>query len=343
MLQVVEYADVYEKKSSYVFVDVRSPSEFSNATIPGAVNIPLFSDSEKSEIGIMYKQSGKSAAIELGLGFIGIKLPHIYNEFLSIMEEKKKILIFCARGGMRSGTIANLLKSFGMPVFKLKGGYKSYRSFIVESLPKSIEKSEFVVLYGKTGTGKTYILQELSNMGCNILDLEACANHRGSLLGGIGLGNTHSQKYFESLVFDSLERASESKLNIIFTEGESKRIGNIIMSNSLYDAVLNGRKILINSPLDKRVQNIEKEYLQGEYNEEEIMNAVCSLEKYIGKSRTEGYIEQIKRRNFKELIESLIVTYYDSAYVTRTKEFEKEFTNLDERATAKEIFKYILN
>ena len=239
---------------------------------------------------------------------------------------------------MRSSTVTSLFKEFSLPVIKLENGYKGYRQYLNENLPKMIKEKELIALYGKTGSGKTNILQEIKQKGYDVLDLEKCANHRGSLLGGIGLGGDATQKNFEAYVMDSILK---SKSDVIFTEGESKRIGSVVMPNYLFEEVFNARKFFIEIDMDKRVEIIRKEYLKESYDENEIFAALEKLGRYIGEKRKNEYIEELKNKEFDKVIKDLMENYYDNAYKTKSHTFEKTFHNADEEKCAEDIIKYV--
>ena len=342
MITNIEYESILKHKENYILIDTRCPREFAEATIPGAINIPLFEDYQHEAIGISYKNEGKEASVRLGIGYISQRLPEIYERFAEIMQDRKKLALFCARGGMRSSSIGSLLQSLGMPVVKIDKGYKGYRQYLNHALPELVGKFTFIPLYGRTGSGKTYILDEIAKLGYPVLDLEKCANHRGSLLGGIGLGACNSQKMFESLVFDSLCGADKP---YVFTEGESKRIGKIIMPDYLYNAVTggattNGEKLLINTDIPKRVENIRREYIHEDTQTEEIVSAIMSMQTYLGAERAQGYANLVREGKYDEVIETLMVKYYDRAYSTKNKEFVCQFDNKDEAQTAKTLIAY---
>ena len=337
MITGIEYESILKNKENYILIDTRCPREYAEATIPGAVNIPLFEDHQHEAIGICYKNVGKEESVRLGIGYISERLPWIYEQIMQIRQDRKKLALFCARGGMRSSSIGSLLQSLGVPVVKIDKGYKGYRQFLNNALPEIVEEFTFIPIYGRTGSGKTYILDEIAKLGYPVLDLEKCANHRGSLLGGIGLGACNSQKMFESLVFDSLCNVYKP---YVFTEGESKRIGKIIMPEYLYDAVIGGEKILINTNTAKRVENIRREYITEDTQTDEIVAAIMSMEPYLGAQRAEEYSAMVREGRYDEVIETLMVKYYDSAYSTKNKEFICEFENEDEAETAEALIAF---
>ena len=239
---------------------------------------------------------------------------------------------------MRSSSIVSFFKEFSMPIVKLKEGYKGYRRFLNRRLPELVKEKKFIALYGKTGSGKTDILKNISKRGFDVLDLEACANHRGSLLGGIGLGERVTQKNFEAEVLELLLFSSSET---VFVEGESKRIGNIVMPGYLYEKLLNARKFLIETKLAKRLEIIKREYIKEDYSESEIIASIEKLGKYIGEKKVIKYIEDISNKEFDSVIRDLIENYYDKAYKTKSHTFERTFYNEDEDRCAEEILKYI--
>ena len=195
----------YEKiKGEYILIDVRTPGEYRESTIPGAINIALFTDEEREEIGRVYKTESIEKAKKIGIYAGSKNLPKIYEEIIKLNKEHKDLIFFCAKGGFRSTVLVSLLAPLGFHVKKLDGGYKEYRKYIIADLDRLIENIEAVVLYGNTGTGKTKILKDLKEMGMDVLDLEGYANHRGSILGSVGLGEQYSQKKFESLLYEDL-------------------------------------------------------------------------------------------------------------------------------------------
>lgn len=321
MNKIIEYASLKNSigKSSYILVDVRSPGEFQKATIPGAINIPLFNNEEREEIGTIYVNESVDKAKKLGVKVASSKLPFIYEKIQSLNKEYKKIVFFCERGGMRSSCLVSFLLSMGINAYKIKGGYKGYRGFINENLPEIIGNVKFIVIHGNTGVGKTKILKLLSEKGIDVLDLEGCANNRGSLFGDIGLGKENSQKMFESLVFHSLEKR---KGNIVFIEAESKRIGHILLPEFLYKSMINGEHINITASISSRVCNIMEDYVKD--NDKELIEHIVKLGKYISAKNIELFSEEIVKGNYEKVIEDLMIKYYDPMY--QNKEYNYSFT-----------------
>ncbi len=328
------------KEKKPLFIDVRSPSEYKEAHIPGAVNIPIFSDEERQVIGMLYKQKGKREAIREAIEIVGPKVGKIYDDFERNMERRRETVVYCARGGMRSSSIVSFFKGFSMPLIKLEGGYKGYRRFLNENLPALLRKKQFIALYGRTGSGKTDILKKIEEKGFDVLDLEGCANHRGSLLGGIGLGECATQKNFEACI---LENIIYSKSDVIFTEGESKRIGSVVMPEYIFEKVINARKLLIETDIDKRIEIIKSGYIKEDFSREEIVTALRKLGKYIGEKKVEEHVENLDSGKTYLVIRELIEDYYDKVYKTKSHLFERVFYNKNEEDCGREIIDYIFS
>src|SRR3990167_729650 len=192
MVQKISVAQALEKENA-ILLDARTPKEYAEDHLMGAISVPLLSDQERHEIGIIYKQYSREKAIERGMELFPAKIPSIYN---AVKDHcRKTIIVYCARGGMRSGIIASLLESIGFKVLQIEGGYKSFRHYIVDQLYNFQLKPKIICLSGLTCSGKTKLLKQLSNA----LDLEELAQHRGSLYGGVGL-KPHRQKRFENML-----------------------------------------------------------------------------------------------------------------------------------------------
>jgi tRNA 2-selenouridine synthase len=335
MIKSVKYSEIDNKQvDNCILIDVRSPGEFKEATIPGAVNIPLYSDEDRKVIGTVYTQESVEKAKKLGVEAASKHLPIIYEEISELEKKFDTLILFCARGGMRSSSLVSLFTPLGINAYKLIGGYKGYRAYVNEELPKLIIDVKFVVIHGNTGVGKTSILKVLKDMGKDVLDLEECANHRGSLLGSVGLGLPNSQKQFESLVFESLKAR---KSDLVFVEGESKRIGRVIIPEFLFQTMEAGKHIMVEADIDLRVKNILDEYVGK--NNDEIIDALNLLRKHINSKKIDEYIEMIKSDNFEEVIRSLMIKYYDPMYENKQYDFAGVIQNNNIIKTSEEIIK----
>lgn len=313
MFGMIDYEEIHRNENEYILIDVRSESEFAQETITGAINIPILTDKEREIVGTTYVRESTDIAKKQGIEFAAARLPEIFSKLQKIIRENhgKKLVIFCARGGMRSGSVWGLLNGIGITTYKLRGGYKYYRSFVVKKLEKYSKEVKFIVLYGNTGIGKTEMLYKLKSVGYDVLDLEGAANHRGSVLGGVGLGDMYSQKKFETLMYDQLKNR---KNNLIFTEGESRRIYKVIIPDEIWNVLQSGEKIYITADIEARANRLVKEYTSFENVEEEIINALDGIKKYASPENLERYKELVKEGDFKTVAIEMMQKYYDPKY-----------------------------
>lgn len=288
-------------------VDVRSPSEYAEATIPGSLNIPLFDDAERAEIGTLYKQKSIAAANERGIEIVSAKLPAFIKAFAAIAGPK---VVFCWRGGMRSKTAATLTDLVGMRMSRLSGGYRAYRQWVVAQLDERPITPKTFVLHGHTGTGKTEMLRRLAAKNYPVIDLEAMADHRGSVFGEIGLKG-HNQKTFDGLLLDGLMRVSDSPF--LLMEAESKRIGKVVMPEKMIRAKEAGHQIWIELPIEVRVANIMADY-KPEQHADHCMEAFRRIKMRIHTPIANEIEQCLKSGQFERAIELLLVHYYDERY-----------------------------
>lgn len=338
MFKVIKYEDLDsgKVKGNYILIDVRSPKEYSAETIPGAINIPIFDDDERELVGTTYVQKDPELAKKIGLEAAAAKLPAIYEKIAELDKQYDKLILFCARGGFRSSSLVSLFMTIGVNIFKLDKGYKGYRAFINENLPKVIEGVKFVILYGNTGTGKTDILIDLKEKGKDVLDLEGCANHRGSTLGAVGLGKQNSQKMFESLIYDSLR---SRKTNMVFVEGESRKIGKVIIPDYIYSTMDEGINLCITTDINIRVENVLRDYVHG--TDEELKSSLNFLRSQLGHVKIDQYIRMIDEKQYRQVIKELMIEYYDPHYEYKNRQYVETFENIESSQTAKELIHWI--
>jgi tRNA 2-selenouridine synthase len=337
MLFPVEYDKIDPEK--YFFIDVRSPSEYRKETIPGAINIPVFTDQEKQKIGRIYKIDPRNAAKKLGVSIVSKKLPNLYDQLLEIkFSTQKNVILFCDKGGMRSTALALLMHSIGVNINYLKGGYKSYRKFIRKNLPKVNDEITYIVLHGKTGSGKTILLKKLAELGLDVMDLESAANHRGSLLGGVGLGECNSTKQFESNIYHHLIKRQS---DYIFIEAESKKIGRVYVPEYIHSQMKSGYHIYIDTPLEIRSKLLVDEYITHEDSVNELINGVKYMKKHMANDNAKQIIENLENGAYEEVAKELMINYYDPMYLHRSKKYEylDSFVVKDFDETAKAIKK----
>ncbi len=292
-----------------VYVDVRSEGEYAEDHIPGAVNLPVFNNEERAEIGTVYRQVSKAAARRLGLSVLAPKLPTLIDQ-IALLAEGSQVVLYCWRGGMRSQAIWEVCKMMRIPALYLNGGYKGYRSWVNEYWQQPFSFS-VVVLHGLTGVGKTQIIKKLQSLGLQALDLEGLANNRGSVFGSIGLYKQPSQKSFESQLCLSLRGCNIEKPVIV--ECESKRIGRLLLPDNFFRAMGIGCHILLYDNVENRISKILADY-QPERWQEDILVAIRRLEKWLGKKNVKNLTDDILKGAYEEVVKKLLLDYYDPMY-----------------------------
>lgn len=301
--------ETVQGRSEYCLIDLRTREEHNQYTIPGSYSLPILNYDERRDIGILYKKGQIQEAKILGLEYVGQRLAQLYIDTSSLLANYKKLVLFCSRGGFRSSTIFALFDSLGLPVMKLDGGYKKYRQFINTELPKLIESSTFIVLAGGTGVGKTEILAELKEAGEPVLDLEGLARHKGSFFGHLGEKAQPSQKMFDSKIYDLLWKNQGRR---IFVEGESYRMGRLILPKELSLAFKKSQAVRILAQLENRIDRIERDYAGAPI--EDLLKATSRLERYLGQRKVQDLKKKIQARDFQPVIKELITNYYDKTY-----------------------------
>lgn len=315
-------ADYIKNKHTYIPIDVRTPNEFLESRIPHAVNVPLFSDKERAEIGTIYKQEGKKLAKWRAMEVVSPKLPTILGEIKKWEQSGKQPLVYCWRGGLRSQSVAIFAELSGLSIQRLEGGYRAYREYVVEQIPKLLPEKA-VVIDGMTGTGKTLILHKLKERGYPVLDLERYANHKGSVFGALSGEPPHNQKMFDALLFDDLLEMAGSHYFIM--EGESKRIGHAVQPPELYEKKMKGIHIRVHGSIEKRVERIFKEYVASQGDLSSFKERVKEALKWIMKrlhpiAIREEIMNALEKENFQEMIYLLITYYYDPRYENKINE-----------------------
>ena len=312
-----------------VIIDIRSPIEFADGAIPGAINIPLFTDEERQVIGTIYKHEGQAAAKWQAMEFVSPKIPVLLNTIKSYQTDGE-LVIHCWRGGMRSKAVVTFLEFAGIYAWRLVGGYKAYRHHILEQIPTMIPEKT-VVLHGMTGVGKTEVLKILKKKGYPVLDLEEMAGHRGSIFGTIGLGEGHNQKTFDSLLFKGLNEIYGS--NYFLVEAESKRIGKAVQPEKLMDVKFKGLNFYIHSPIEQRVKLLVSEYvlpyIQEPWYDEKISLGIEKVLKRVKDTEIrKRLIETLQEKNYRDMILILLEHYYDPRYDHARQDYLGEFVDI---------------
>ncbi|MEO8085439.1 MAG: tRNA 2-selenouridine(34) synthase MnmH [Bacteroidota bacterium] len=292
-------------EENLLLLDVRSEKEFAQAHIPGAVNIPLLNNDHRKQVGITYKSNGRDAAVLKGFDLVGKNFSDFIREVKKLTEEKH-VMLYCWRGGMRSSIMSWVLGMGGFKTFLLKGGYKAYRNEVFQILQ---EPKKVIVLGGKTGSGKTEILDELRKKGEQVICLETLASHRGSAFGALGMPPQPRNEMFQNML--ALEWMNVDKDKILFLENESLTIGPVLLPQKIYDAIRNSPVVELLMSTEQRIKRIVDEY--GRFPVEDLVENTKKLSKRLGGFRTTQAIEALLEGNQTKWVEEMLA-YYDKAY-----------------------------
>ena len=293
-------------------IDVRSPAEFALDHIPGAVNYPVLSNEERIQIGTLYKQVSPFAAKKLGAALVSRNIAnHLENHLLDLPREWRP-LIYCWRGGERSGAFTHILNRIGWKAKQLEGGYQGFRRTVIDGLEEAAKQYTFLVVCGMTGSGKTRILQEAQKLGAQVLDLEALAIHRGSVLGNEPNIEQPSQKGFETKLWNAFRTLDPSKT--VLVESESKKVGGVHIPDALMEKIRNGACIELRSSTQTRVSWLIREYHHFLSDTNNFKSKLALLTAHYGKVQIAKWNEAIDAGHFPELVEELLVKHYDPSY-----------------------------
>jgi len=302
-LQVKEFL---AKSAQLPIVDVRTPSEFAVGHVPNAINIPLFSDAERAQVGTIYKTIGKSEAILLGLELVGPKLASFVQQVTPIAINNQ-VLVHCWRGGMRSTSMAWLFNLAGIESFTLEGGYKAYRRHIRSCFEQPYN---IVVLSGYTGSGKTGILHRLSELGEQVVDLEAIAHHKGSAFGALGQAPQPSNEQFENNLYEYWKRIAPSKR--VWLEDESRSIGHVFLPDFIFDKIRTAPVVFIDVDKKVRIERLVSEYAVFEHAA--LIEAITRISKRMGGVNTKLCMEALERNDY-HTVANITLSYYDKTYL----------------------------
>jgi len=307
MIRRISFED---REAGVPVADVRTPAEFGQGHIPGAFNLPLFSNEERVVVGTTYKQQSREAAILLGFDLVGPKWSGFIRTALERAPEKK-IAVHCWRGGMRSGAMAWALDMYGFQVYLIEGGYKRYRKWVQEQFGKPWN---LCVVGGMTGSGKTRILHELRSRGEQVVDLEALAQHQGSTYGTLGRLVQPSQEQFENnLAFQLVGLNRERR---IWVEDESLNIGKRMVPRMLWNNMQESVLFDVQVPVDARVEYLAKEY--GSLDPDFLVECTERIRKRLGPEQTKRAVIAIRENRMEDFVREVLV-YYDKTYRTGLK------------------------
>jgi tRNA 2-selenouridine synthase len=291
-------------------IDVRTPLEFDEDHIPGAVNVPLLSNGERAEVGTIYKQIGPIAARRRGLELTCSRFYGMVEQIISAAVGKP-IVVYCWRGGLRSASVAMLVETCGTPARQLAGGYKAFRNQVSAFFETCNFPAPLIVLHGMTGTGKTTFINGLDQANWATIDLEGIACHRGSAFGALGLEQNFSQKRFETLLWDAFRRLPLNRPIVL--EGESQRIGTYSLPGRLYQKMAESSRIWCHASLETRIQRLADEYARPEYREA-MREALERIRKKLPGTRYIELKDMLEAWDVAGIARGLIEWYYDKMY-----------------------------
>ncbi|MEN0005450.1 MAG: tRNA 2-selenouridine(34) synthase MnmH [Bacteroidota bacterium] len=322
-------------KQGQAILDVRSPKEYEQGHIPGAISFPLFSNEERAKVGTLYKQEGKEKAFKEGLRIVGPKMVDFVMEAEAL--NAKQLHIYCWRGGMRSGSMGWLLSQAGFDSYLLEGGYKRYRSQLMNAFATPLNLR---VLTGLTGSGKTLVLNAMGDLGAQILDLEAIANHKGSSFGNELSSGQPTTEQFQNDLYEALLKLDRNRP--IWVEDESMCIGKVHLPHSLFDQMKKGKYYLLEVDLQERLDLLVDDY--GHLALEQLTNATEKISKRLGPQNTTKAKAALEHNDLRTAAQ-LLLTYYDRQYhKSIDKKKEQVVARIDGRhLTPKEIAKKIIS
>jgi len=305
---------------THAVIDVRSPSEYANGHIPGAHSVPLFSDQQRAVVGTLYVQKGKEEAIRTGLEIVGSQLA----DFVAAIAQAaptKKILVYCWRGGMRSKSVASLLDSLGYDTAQLIGGYKAMRAYN-RTMFETVQK--YVIISGKTGSGKTILLKKLAQQGEQVVDLEGLARHKGSVFGFFGQTQPQpTQEQFENDLGWALIHARTDRT--IWLEDESRMIGRCSLPEGLWPHMQQAPRIVIEVPEHTRRTALITEY--GAMPHDQLISTIERLSRHVGSERTAHMLKHITEL---DVILDELLKHYDKTYTFSAERRKKNYPHVAE-------------
>ncbi|NIJ54429.1 tRNA 2-selenouridine(34) synthase MnmH [Dyadobacter arcticus] len=338
MIKNITVQEFFNLTTMVALADVRTPAEYQHGHVPGAFNLPLFSNEERVLVGTTYKQIGREQAILLGFDLTGPKWSGFIQDAL-LMAPGKKIGVHCWRGGMRSGAMAWALDLYGFEVYLIEGGYKHYRRWVLNQFEKPYH---LLTLGGMTGSGKTRILQEMEMSGAQMIDLENLAQHQGSSFGSMNKMLQPTQEQFENNLAAKLNNLNHDRS--IWVEDESHNIGKLSVPNAFWDQMTSAVLIDLKVELDQRVSALVKEY--GQLDKDFLVACTERIGKRLGPVQTRQAVEAIREDRMEAFIR-LVLVYYDKSYrnslIRRNSDqvFSMKLTGDPMKNTAEQILEFI--
>ncbi|MBV0912391.1 tRNA 2-selenouridine(34) synthase MnmH [Anianabacter salinae] len=301
----------FRKPDADTVIDVRSPSEYAEDHVPGAISLPVFSDAERAEVGTIYVQDSPFVARKIGAAILARNTAHHLETALADKDGGWRPLVYCWRGGQRSGGFATILAAVGWRSATVAGGYKAYRRLVVDALHRRDLPHRLILLDGNTGTAKTDLLHRLAARGAQVVDLEGAGNHRGSVLGHRA-GGQPSQKWFEGTLahaFDVLDPARP-----VVVEAESAKVGNLLVPPAIWGAMKDAPRLWVAAPLDARARYLTRAYADVIEDRAALTDTLAQLIPHQGREVVEGWQAMVADGRFEPLAADLMARHYDPRY-----------------------------
>ncbi len=303
-------------------IDVRSPAEFAEDHLPGAINAPVLDDEERVRVGTLYRQVSPFAARKLGAVLVARNIARHVEESFADKDKHWKPLVYCWRGGQRSEAMAHILAQIGWKATKLEGGYKAWRQRVVQALETLPQRFGFRLIAGPTGSGKSRLLETLAVQGAQVLHLEQLAAHKGSVLGGLPGVAQPSQKMFESRLYTALSAFDPGKP--VYAEAESRRIGSVALPNALHAALAQAPCLKIVAPIEARVELLVEDYAWVSGAPELLRNSLLRLRDMHSKETLQHWLALAEAGNHAQLAAELLEQHYDPLYQrSQTRQFRQ--------------------
>ena len=293
-------------------IDVRSPAEYAEDHVPGALSAPVLDNEERARVGTLYKQVSPFDAKKLGAALVSKNIARHIETLFASMPRQCKPLVYCWRGGKRSGAMAHVLREIGWDAWSIEGGYKAYRRFLIDELATLPGRYTFRVIHGTTGCGKSRLLRALKTVGAQVLDLEDLAAHRGSVLGTLPDRPQPAQKMFETLVWDKLRRFDPARP--VFVEGESKKIGQLQVPDALMFAMRASECVVLEASRETRITLLSDEYRHFFTEPAGLYAQLDCLNGLYGTKVIDDWKAMAGRGEWDALVGALLDDHYDPAY-----------------------------
>ena len=293
-------------------IDVRSPSEFAEDHLPGAINCPVLDDLQRIEVGTLYKQVSPFEAKKVGAALVAANIARHLQQHFQGQAKGWRPLVYCWRGGQRSGAMTTVLRAIGWDAKQLEGGYKAYRRYVVEQLATRPRDFRYWIVKGPTGSAKTRVLHALAEQGAQILDLEGLANHKGSVLGQVPDTRQPSQKTFESELLYRLNRLDPAKP--VYVEAESRKIGGVHVPECLIEAMRGSPGVAIDAAREVRVAYLLRDYGYFTENPAYVLQRIAALKQFCGEKTLQEWQGLVHAGQWEAFVDALLATHYDPLY-----------------------------